>query len=111
MSPIEVSEKPRRAKSLRLASMIFVRARGSPRRGRVKFAASPGDWSDTSHGRDYPMAATRPFLVDLFGKLVPALAISQPRPQFPAAALGGAVQCGDQSLQPSRDPLPGLEPG
>ncbi|MGE5527316.1 MAG: hypothetical protein ACM3Q9_01475 [Methanosarcina sp.] len=35
MSPIEVSEKPRRAKSLRLASRIFVLALGSPLRGRV----------------------------------------------------------------------------
>src|SRR5690242_2475944 len=92
MSPIEVSEKPRRAKSLRLASMIFVLARGSPRRGRVKFAASRGDWSDTSHGRDYPMPATRPFLVDLFGKLVPAFAITQASPQLPAAALGSFFQ-------------------
>jgi hypothetical protein len=35
MSPIEVSEYPRRENNFRLASRIFVLARGSPRRGRV----------------------------------------------------------------------------
>jgi hypothetical protein len=34
---MDVSEKPRRANSFLLASRIFVRARGSPRRGLVNW--------------------------------------------------------------------------
>jgi hypothetical protein len=43
MSPIEVSEKPRRENSFLLASRIFVLARGSPRLGRVTLGLYKGD--------------------------------------------------------------------
>src|SRR3954471_12483154 len=94
MSPIEVSENPLRANSFRLASRIFVRARGSPRRGRVIFGRSHCDWSATSQGRDYPKQLTRPTSFDLLGKLIPALAIADPRPQLPSSGLRRRFQLG-----------------
>src|SRR6476620_1744960 len=110
MSPIEVSENPRRAKSFRLASRIFVLARGSPRRGRVIFGPSLGDWSASSHRRDYPKQLPRQPSPDLFGKLVPPLAISDPSPQLPAAGLRGLFEQRPQSAQPVGHHLRGVEP-
>src|SRR3954451_21923134 len=100
MSPIEVSENPLRANNFRLASRIFVLARGSPRRGRVNFGLSLGDWSAISHRRDYPKQLTRQPSPDLFGKLVPALSISDPRPQPPAPGLRDLLEDRSQATQP-----------
>src|SRR3954447_18232351 len=92
MSPIEVSENPLRANSFRLASRILVRARGSPRRGRVTFGASEDDWSATSQGRAYPKQPIRLTSTDLLGKLIPTLAIAETRPQLPTPRLRGRPQ-------------------
>src|SRR3954471_3946350 len=111
MSPIEVSENPRRANSFRLASRIFVLARGSPRRGRVIFGASQGDWSGGSHRRAYPKRVTGLGSSNLFRKLVPALAVADPGAQLPAPRLRDLIQLHPQAAQPFGDQFTGAEAG
>src|SRR3954470_17319500 len=110
MSPIEVSAKPRRENSFRLASRIFGRARGSPRRGRVMIAPSEDDWSTLSQGRDYSKQLTRLTSPDLFGKLVPTLAIPDPRPQFPSPRLWCRIQLRPETAQPLHHDSSRFEP-
>src|SRR4051812_34880652 len=100
MSPIEVSENPLRANNFRLASRIFVLARGSPRRGRVNFGLPLGDWSASSHRRDYLKQLTRQPSPGLFGNLVPALAISDSSSQLPTAGLRNLLDRRPQAAQP-----------
>src|ERR1700750_286049 len=111
MSPIEVSENPRRANSLRLASRIFVLARGSPRLGRVNFGPSQDDWSTSSHTRAYPKYVVRPVSMDLLGKFVPTLSVSNPRPELPATRLRDAVQPFAQAPQAVGNKRSRLETG
>src|SRR3954469_25128861 len=100
MSPIEVSANPLRANNFRLASRIFVLARGSPLRGRVTFGLPLGDWSASSHRRDYPKQLTRRLSPNLFGKLVPSLAIANSSSQLPAARLRNLLDDRPQAAQP-----------
>src|SRR3954449_8177252 len=109
MSPIEVSENPLRANSFRLASRILVRARGSPRRGRVTFGASEDDWSTTSQGRAYPKQLIRLTSTNLLGKLIPTLAVAETRPQLPTPRLRGRLQLHLQTPQPFRYNLSRVE--
>src|SRR3954454_10535428 len=110
MSPIEVSENPLRANNFRLASRIFVLARRSPPRRRVNFGLSLGDWSASSHRRDYLKHLTRHPSPDLFGKLVPLLPIADSSSQLPAARLRNLLDGRPQAAQLPGHDIAGIKP-